>query len=97
MNFDRNTVIGFVLLALLLFTYLFISTKNSHELEAKKQHYVDSVTLVQNHIRDSIAQNAPADTTLNRPVQPGELATRGTETFTVVENERNAENSDHVK
>ena len=79
MYFDRNTVIGFVLLALLLFTYLFISTKNSHELEAKKQHYTDSVAQVQNHIRDSLSKIAPADSTLNQPVQPGELATRGAE------------------
>ncbi len=85
MNFDRNTVIGFVLLALLLFTYLFISTKNSHELEAKKQHYTDSVAQVQNHIKDSFSRIP--DTTINQPVQPGELATRGVETLTVIENE----------
>jgi YidC/Oxa1 family membrane protein insertase len=87
MNFDRNTVIGFVLLALLLFTYLFISTKNSHELEAKKQHITDSVARAQKHIQDSIALAAPADTTANQPVEPGQLATRGTEALTVIENE----------
>lgn len=87
MNMDRNTVIGFVLLALLLFVYLFTSTKNSHELEAKKQHYTDSVARVQKHIQDSIAQLAPVDTTANKPVEPGQLATRGVETLTVVENE----------
>src|SRR3954462_7920742 len=86
MNFDRNTVIGFVLLALLLFTYLFISTRNSHELEAKKQHYTDSVAQVQNHLKDSISRITP-DSTVNQAVQPGELATRGAETLTVIENE----------
>ncbi len=54
MNMDRNTVIGFVLLALLLFGYLFISTKNSHELQAKKQKTDDSLALVK-RVRDSIA------------------------------------------
>lgn len=85
MNMDRNTVIGFVLLALLLFVYLFTSTKNSHELEAKKQHFTDSVARVQKHIQDSIAQIP--DTTTSKPIEPGQLATRGVETLTVIENE----------
>jgi YidC/Oxa1 family membrane protein insertase len=82
---DRNTVIGFVLLALLLFVYLFTSTRNSHELEAKKQHFTDSVARVQKHIQDSIAQIP--DTTTNKPVEAGQLATRGVEALTVIENE----------
>jgi YidC/Oxa1 family membrane protein insertase len=85
MNMDRNTVIGFVLLALLLFTYLFISTKNSRELEAKKQHYTDSVARVQKHVTDSIA--SIPDTNAQRPLDSGQLATRGVEALTVVENE----------
>ena len=47
MGMDRNTVIGFVLLAVLLFLYLFISTKNSQELQKQKQAYEDSVAKVQ--------------------------------------------------
>jgi len=39
-------VIGFVLLALLLFAYLFYSTKNSHELEARTLRHDDSVARV---------------------------------------------------
>ena len=46
MGFDRNTVIGFVLLGLLLFAYLFISTKNSQELQKQKQVYEDSIAKV---------------------------------------------------
>jgi YidC/Oxa1 family membrane protein insertase len=46
MGMDRNTVIGFVLLGLLLFAYLFISTKNSQELQRKKQLFDDSVARV---------------------------------------------------
>ncbi|MFT3936052.1 MAG: membrane protein insertase YidC [Chitinophagaceae bacterium] len=45
-SMDRNTVIGFVLLAILLFAYMYISTKNSHELEVQKKHYEDSVAVV---------------------------------------------------
>ena len=44
---DRNSIIGFVLLAILLFAYLFISSKNTRELEAKKKLYEDSVGRVQ--------------------------------------------------
>ena len=47
MNMDRNTVIGFVLLAVLLFLYLFFSTKGSHEQEAQRKAYADSVARVQ--------------------------------------------------
>src|SRR5690349_19459697 len=47
MNMDRNTVIGFVLLAVLLFAYLFFSTKGSQEAERQKKAYEDSVANVQ--------------------------------------------------
>jgi len=46
---DRNTVIGFVLLGLLLFVYLFVSTKNSHELERQKKIAEDSIANVKAH------------------------------------------------
>jgi YidC/Oxa1 family membrane protein insertase len=46
MGMDRNTVIGFILLAVLLFLYLFISTKNSQELAKQKRVYEDSVAMV---------------------------------------------------
>jgi YidC/Oxa1 family membrane protein insertase len=46
MGMDRNTVIGFVLLGILLFTYLFISTKNSQELQRQKQLFEDSIARV---------------------------------------------------
>lgn len=85
MNMDRNTVIGFVLLALLLFGYLFISTKNSHELQAKKQKSEDSLALVK-RVRDSIAQ-ANDTTTKFAKVDSGALATHGVEELTIVENE----------
>ncbi|HVM89220.1 MAG TPA: membrane protein insertase YidC [Puia sp.] len=52
---DRNTVIGFVLMGILLFLYLFISTKNSQDYEKQKKHYDDSVKLVRAH-QDSIAR-----------------------------------------
>ena len=46
-SMDRNTVIGFVLLAILLFAYLFISTKSSQELQVQKKNYEDSLARVE--------------------------------------------------
>ena len=43
MGMDRNTVIGFVLLGLLLFAYLYNSTKNSQELQKQRQLMEDSI------------------------------------------------------
>ncbi len=62
-SMDRNTVIGFVLLALLLFAYLYTSTKNSHELEAARLHATDSVARVTAQKQAQQAAAAKKDTT----------------------------------
>ncbi|HYF29903.1 MAG TPA: membrane protein insertase YidC [Chitinophagaceae bacterium] len=68
MSMDRNTVIGFVLLAVLLFLYLFLSTKGSNEVQQQQQAYADSVAKVkakQDSIRakrDSAAFSKVPDT-----------------------------------
>jgi YidC/Oxa1 family membrane protein insertase len=46
MGMDRNTIIGFVLLALLLFTYLFTATKSNQQLERQKLRQADSLAAV---------------------------------------------------
>ncbi|MEO5999044.1 MAG: membrane protein insertase YidC [Chitinophagaceae bacterium] len=51
---DRNTVIGFVLLAILLFLYLFISSKESQEASKLRKAYDDSIAIV-NSIKKSQA------------------------------------------
>lgn len=78
-------MIGFVLLAILLFAYLFYSSKNSHELEARKQRYDDSVARVTalkqaeaNKQAAATAATAPRDTT-----QIGKLLTGEEKTLTV--------------
>jgi YidC/Oxa1 family membrane protein insertase len=86
MNFDRNTVIGFVLLALLLFTYLFISTKNSRELQAKQQQKTDSIAQVQ-RVRDSIVRANDTTTAALPKPDSNKVASFGVEELTVVENE----------
>ncbi len=47
MGMDRNTVIGFVLLAVLLFLYLFLSTKGSQDAEVARKTREDSIARVQ--------------------------------------------------
>lgn len=84
MNMDRNTVIGFVLLAVLLFVYLFTATKNSNEAQVAKQRYEDSVSLVKFKadslavLKDVAAKQAVLDTSIKAPQL---------EALTVVENE----------
>src|SRR5579872_4691949 len=90
MGMDRNTVIGFVLIGVLLLIYLVTSTKATHELEAQRQRAQDSIAAVKAKQaalaqgKDTVAVKAPAaDSTLtgfNR-------AARGTERFTTIENE----------
>src|SRR5579862_5586596 len=57
MGTDRNTIIGYVLLGILLLTYIYLSTKNSQELARQKKIYDDSVAIVKNH-HDSLSKLA---------------------------------------
>src|SRR6478672_10003962 len=59
-SMDRNTVIGFVLLAVLLFLYLFMSTKSSQELSLQKKHQENSIAAVK-RVQDSVSM--ASDTT----------------------------------
>ncbi|MDF2191711.1 membrane protein insertase YidC [Paraflavitalea sp. CAU 1676] len=88
MNMDRNTIIGFVLLAGLLFVYLFISTKNTHELQGQRQHYEDSVARVKRAL-DSTAAIAKRDTAIKAVLGTDSLLqqVQGVEKLVTVENE----------
>ncbi len=46
MNTDKNTVIGFVLLAGLFFSYFWYTNKQQTEMQAYKKHFEDSVAMV---------------------------------------------------
>ncbi|HEY4208316.1 MAG TPA: membrane protein insertase YidC [Puia sp.] len=87
---DRNTVIGFVLLGLMLFAYLFISTKNSHEIEAQKKRAADSVAIVK--ARQATEAKLQDTATVVTKVVPTDTtgfngAVAGTEHLLTVENE----------
>jgi len=60
---DRNTIIGFALIALLVIGYTIYTTPSQKEVE-KQKHIQDSLTLVaqQKHIADSLAALQPNNT-----------------------------------
>ena len=94
MGLDRNTIIGFVLLGVLLFVYLYTSTKASHELEAQRKHDADSIAIVMK-ARESAAREAAAmkkDTTGKAGTAPDTLtgfnkAANGTPQLVALEND----------
>jgi YidC/Oxa1 family membrane protein insertase len=89
MGMDRNTVIGFVLLGGLLFVYLFLSTKNSHELEAQRRRAQDSIAVVQaKQAADARARDTAKTVMVNPDTLKGfQKAAQGVEQLTTVENE----------
>src|SRR5690242_6753962 len=83
-SMDRNTVIGFVLLAALLFLYLFLSTKSSQDLQRQKQAEADSIAHVK-RVQDSI--RIANDTTGKYSNDSNHVAVAATEQLVTVENE----------
>lgn len=84
---DRNTVIGFVLLAVLLFGYLYLSTKGSQEAELARKQYADSVARVQAALRkDSIARRDTVAYQLPDSIKGMQRASFGQEQLVTVRN-----------
>lgn len=94
MNFDRNTIIGFVAMMVLLFGYIFFTQRQQGALEADKKRIADSVAQVEAIKRKAAEEKAkalaaqkPADTAAQAPIAADEFQTGGAEQTTVVENE----------
>lgn len=71
MNTDKNTVIGFVLLAGLFFSYFWYTNKQQTELQAYKKHVEDSVAMVKSAAEKAAAAKNPVqvlDTTTGQAV-----------------------------
>lgn len=83
---DRNTVIGFVLLAILLFLYLFISSKNSQELTKQRKVYDDSIALVNSAKKSSLPASTDTLKTVVKDTAGFKKALYGFEKFETVEN-----------
>ncbi len=90
MNFDRNTIIGFIAMMVLLFGYIFFTNRQYAALEKEKQRVADSIAkadAAKKKIADSaIAKQSPKDT--SKPGQPI-MVTPGSqpEQITIVEND----------
>ncbi|MBC6490070.1 membrane protein insertase YidC [Flavihumibacter stibioxidans] len=88
-SMDRNTIIGFVLLGVLLFVYLFISSKNSQELQGQRQQYEDSIARLDAAKKKaadaSRKDSAVAKVALDSTVKGWARAIGGTEEFQDVE------------
>lgn len=84
MNTDKNTVIGFVLLAGLFFTYFWYTNKQQTELQAYKKHFDDSVAMVQAATKKAEAAKNPilVDATNGQAIVTDSVK----EQFTVLEN-----------
>jgi YidC/Oxa1 family membrane protein insertase len=95
MGMDRNTVIGFVLLGVLLFVYLYLNTKSSHELEAQKKHIADSIAVVTKareaaaaaHEAEQMHKDSTTTTTVLADTTGFNKALKGTERLLTVEND----------
>src|SRR6185295_19339899 len=83
-SMDRNTVIGFVLLAALLFLYLFLSTKSSQDLQRQKQAEADSIAHLK-RVQDSV--KIASDTTGKFSNDSNNIAVPASEQLLTVENE----------
>ena len=68
MNTDKNTVIGFVLLAGLLFTYFWYTNKQQTEALAYKKRFDDSVAMVKLAAEKAVAAKNPikVDSSINK-------------------------------
>ncbi len=90
MGFDRNTVIGFVLLAILFFGYFIYTSSNQKKYAAEKKHYDDSVAALTIKKVDSVKQTQ--EVALVKKAQDSTAAgdfgeaINGAEELTVVDN-----------
>jgi YidC/Oxa1 family membrane protein insertase len=90
MKFDKNSVIGFVLLAGLFMGYFYFTRVGQLELEAKQKQIRDSLAALQPVIKDTAAAAVSSDTAVAISLgTPGSFVQEGKiqEQLTVVENE----------
>ena len=64
MGLDRNTIIGFGLLAVLFFGYFYYTSKGQKELELQKIHIQDSLNKLKPKVDTTLHGTAVSDTSL---------------------------------
>ncbi|MBS4063926.1 MAG: membrane protein insertase YidC [Chitinophagaceae bacterium] len=91
MNFDRNTIIGFVMMMVLLFGYIFFSNRQGAALQKEKQRIADSIAKVEASRKKAVDTAQSKNDTVQQQTTANQLAAGGfsgaaTEQVTVVEN-----------
>jgi YidC/Oxa1 family membrane protein insertase len=88
MGMDRNTVIGFVLLGVLLFVYLFTASRNNQLLERQRIHDADSLVVKKIQEALQVKQDSVKTKVASGDSLTGfNKAIGGTEKFLTVEND----------
>jgi YidC/Oxa1 family membrane protein insertase len=87
MNTDKNTVIGFVLLAGLFFTYFWYTNKQQTEMQNYKKHFEDSVAMVKADAEKMAALKNPKVVDAATGDSVAVTADSVKEQITVIENE----------
>jgi YidC/Oxa1 family membrane protein insertase len=92
MKFDKNSVIGISLLAILFIGYFYFTRQGQLELEAKQKHIADSLAALQPAVNKDAASSPELralDTVQAAPVAVGSLVQKGTasEVMSVLEND----------
>ena len=89
MNTDKNTIIGFILLAGLFFTYFWYTNKQQTELTEYKKHFDDSVMMLKAEAAKAAAAKNPiiSDTAKLGGATAAILADSVQEQFTELEND----------
>lgn len=88
MGMDRNTIIGFGLLAVLFFGYFYYTSKGQQEMEKQKQHIQDSLNKLKPKIDTTIKLNTPArsDSAATRDLSFVKQDSTGKEQLITIEN-----------
>lgn len=86
MKLDKNTVIGFVLMGILMFAYFWNANKQAKEFQAFEQHKTDSLAKInneKNRIADSVKAAMPVkyDSANGKPVVTAKVVTEQTTTI----------------
>jgi len=90
MQMDRNTVIGFVLLAALFFGYFWFTRQGQLEYEKKQKHVSDSIAALQPKLDTTLARmdSTKRDSVIQAAAAGGfKSASQGQEEITMVENQ----------
>ncbi|MFY7978591.1 MAG: membrane protein insertase YidC, partial [Sediminibacterium sp.] len=89
MKTDKNTVIGFVLLAVLFFVYFWYTSKQQNEIAAYKKRFDDSVAMVKANAEKAAALNTVAliDSTKKDASGNGVVADTLKEQIAILEND----------